>query len=167
MTPRDAGPPNARRERPRTEGSYGIPESDDGLLPWRFVEESMTSARSYWVTTVRPDGRPHVRPTWGVWVDGQFHCGGGEGTRWVRNLAGNDELVVHLESTEEVVVVEGTAERVDERSATPQRVQQLDEAYQDKYDTPHGTPFFAVHPDRILAWTDFPADATRWTFRLE
>ena len=161
----DAGP--AVRDRPQTEASYGIPTDRSGLLPWEFVAETLSGERSYWVTTVRPDGRPHARPTWGVWVDDRFHCGGGEGTRWVRNLASNPAIVVHTESAESVVIVEGEAERVDEETATAGLIERLDDAYEAKYDVRHGTPFFAVRPDRVLAWSDYPTDATRWRFDEE
>lgn len=63
MTENDLGKSGeSRRSRPVTAESYGIPESDDGLLSWAFVAERMAADRSYWVTTVRPDGIPHARP---------------------------------------------------------------------------------------------------------
>lgn len=157
-----AGDP--QRSRPVTEESYGIPECDDGTLPWDFVTETMTTDRRYWVTTIRPDGTPHARPTWGVWVDGTFYCGGGEGTRWVRNLSRNATIVVHREDAEEVVIIEGTAERLDDETADETLIERIDSAYEDKYDTRHGTPFFAVRPDVAFAWRDYPTDATRWEF---
>lgn len=152
------------RDRPTTEASYGIPTDAEGTLPWSFVEETFADQRNYWVTTRRPDGRPHARPTWGVWVEGRFHCGGGASTRWVRNLALDPAIVVHTESAESVVIVEGTADRIDEETATAERIDALDDAYEAKYDVRHGTPFFAVDPDRVLAWSEFPTDATRWRF---
>ena len=153
-----------QRGRPQTEASYGIPDREEGTLPWEFVPERIRDARHYWVTTIRPDGSPHVRPTWGVRVDGTFHCGGGERTRWVRNLAANTDIVVHSESATEVVILEGQAERIDEQTAPSELIEELDAAYEAKYGTPHGTPLFAVRPDTVFAWNDFPADATRWTF---
>lgn len=158
------GERDARRSRPVTEESYGIPTRAEGMLPWAFVAERLASDRVYWLTTVRPDGRPHARPVWGVWLDDTFHCGGGERTRWVRNVAANPAVVVHRESGESVVVVEGVAERIDEETASAATIARLDAAYEAKYDVEHGTPFFAVRPDRVLAWEDYPTDATRWTF---
>ena len=29
----------------------------------------MSKAHNYWVSTTRPDGRPHVMPVWGVWIE--------------------------------------------------------------------------------------------------
>ncbi|WP_306058437.1 pyridoxamine 5'-phosphate oxidase family protein [Natronococcus wangiae] len=153
-----------RRSRPSTEESYGIPGHGDGLLSWEFVSETMASDRSYWVTTIRPDGTPHARPTWGVWVDGAFHCGGGERTRWVRNLSQNGDIVVHREDADEVVIIEGTAERIDADTEDPELVERLEAAYEEKYDVRHGTPFFRVRLGAVFAWSDFPADATRWAF---
>ena len=154
----------SRRDRPVTEESYGIPEDETDLLPWEFVATRMAEERTYWVTTVRPDGRPHARPTWGVWVDGTFYCGGGERTRWVRNLASNSAITVHSESGEEVVIVEGIAEKLTEGTAEAVLLERIDAAYEEKYDTPHGTPVFAVRPAIVLAWRDYPTDATRWRF---
>lgn len=167
MTDDRSSPDDARRSRPATEDSYGIPDDGDGALPWTFVAEKLAADRYYWVTTVRPDGFPHARPTWGVWVDGAVHCGGGEGTRWVRNLERNDAVVVHREDAAEVVILEGRAERLDEGTADPDLLERLDGAYENKYDVRHGVPFFRVRPDTVLAWSDFPADATRWTFSRE
>ena len=162
------------RDRPETEAGYGIPDTDDGMLPWSFVAEKLSGDRNYWVTTTRPDGRPHARPVWGVWVDGTFYCGGGERTRWVRNLDADPGVVVHREDAEEVVILEGTAEKITEDTAAENLppgadsatdlVAAVDSAYERKYDVRHGTPFFAVRPEKVLAWSDYPTDATRWVF---
>lgn len=156
-----------QQSRPRTDESYGIPESKDGMLPWEFVTDTMSDDRFYWVTTIRPDGNPHARPTWGVWVDEMFYCGGGERTRWVRNLASNPNIVVHREDAEEVVILEGKAERIDDETADTTLIGRLDRAYEKKYDIPHGTPFFAVRLDKVFAWSTYPTDATRWEFANE
>ena len=152
-----------QRSRPKAEG-YGIPDSDEAMLTWDFVAQAMSEDRFYWVITVRPDGKPHARPTWGVWVDETFYCGGGERTRWVRNLSTNQDIVVHREDAEEVVIIEGTAERIDEETADTALIEQVDTAYEAKYDIRHGTPFFAVRPAVVFAWSDYPTDATRWEF---
>ena len=147
------------RSTPDTEDSYGIPDGD-GELDWPFVAARLRDQHTFWLATTRPDGHPHTRPVWGVYVDGAFHCGGGERTRWVRNLGANPAVSVHSESGTEVVILEGRAERVTD-DATQERV---DDAYEEKYGIRHGPPVFAVRPERAFAWADFPADATRWTF---
>ncbi|ELZ77660.1 pyridoxamine 5'-phosphate oxidase [Haloferax sp. Atlit-6N] len=160
----DDAPPATTRDRPVTEPSYGIPESEAGLLEWRVVETAFADDEVFWVTTTRPDGRPHARPVWGVWVDGAFHCGGGERTRWVRNLARDPRLAVHTESGTDVVILEGVAERLDEETADDATLTRVDDAYEAKYGIRHGTPVFRIRPERVLAWSGFPADATRWRF---
>ena len=158
--------------RPRIPG-YGIPASDDGLVPWSHARERLERARHYWLATVRPDGRPHAVPTWGVWIDGAFYTEGGG--RKVRNLQANPHVVVHLESGEDVVIVEGLAAEL----SRPARAlfARLDAAYAAKYgykpsDTlaaPTDVPYpqgglFVVRPHVVFAWRRFPADATRFLF---
>lgn len=164
-------PPGAERGRPTTEASYGIPEdepavADTDLLDWAFVGNVMANDRAYWVATADESANPHTRPVWGVWVDDTFHCGGGPKTRWVRNLTENPSVTVHRQDAEKVVIIEGEAERLDEGAddADEERLERIDDAYEQKYGVRHGTPVFAIHPDRVLAWTDFPTDATKWTF---
>lgn len=154
-----AGPTD--RGRSETEASYGIPDDREGLLPWSTVADRVRDERTFWVTTTRPDGRPHARP---VWIDGAFHCGGGERTRWVRNLASNPAITVHTEDGESVVIVEGVAERLTPETASRERLERIDDRYEEKYDVRHGTPVFAVRPTTALAWNDYPAGATRWRF---
>ena len=57
-----------RRRRPPFEG-YGLSESEEGMLSWGWAVERLVAARNYWVSTTRPDGRPHAMPVWGVWLD--------------------------------------------------------------------------------------------------
>lgn len=160
----ETAPPGAERSRPVTEFSYGVPEDAAGLLEWSFVASAMRDDRAYWVASVDPDRRPHTRPVWGVWVADTLHCGGGPRTRWVRNLSANPAVSVHRQDTDAVVIVEGDAERLDGETADPDRLDSIDAAYAEKYGVEHGTPVFAIHPRRVFAWTDFPSDATRWTF---
>ena len=48
----------------------------------------------FWLSTVRPDGRPHVTPLIAVWVDeGLWFCTGPE-ERKARNLARNPHVVL-------------------------------------------------------------------------
>ncbi len=54
------------RDRPQVPDSYGVPDTDDGVLDWSVVEERLRSSTEYWMATTRADGRPHVVPRWGV-----------------------------------------------------------------------------------------------------
>ena len=149
--------------RPEMPVSYGVPKDAEGTLAWEDVGRLLSGARNYWLSTVRPDGRSHAVPVWGVWVDEAFHFGGGRTTRKAKNIARNPEVVAHSESGDAVVILEGVAEEVTD-SALQER---LDDAYEEKYGIRHGTPVWALRPRAVHAWTDFPKDATRWTFEDE
>src|SRR5215217_8639183 len=43
--------------------------------------ENPERGRTYWLATVRPDGRPHVRPLLGLCLDGALYSITGERTR--------------------------------------------------------------------------------------
>src|SRR5215468_1785833 len=77
-------------------------------LPWRWATARLEAARTYWIATTRPDGRPHSRPVWGVWLDNAFYFS--TGSLAAGNLVVQPAITVHLESGEEVVIVEGVAE---------------------------------------------------------
>jgi hypothetical protein len=152
-----------KRSRPYIPG-YGIPESEEGMLPWSHVLERIASPRNYWVSTTRPDGRPHATPVWAVWLDDILYFGGGPEARRSRNLDANPNLVVHLESGDDVVIIEGVAKKLTPDNADPALLTRIDDAYEAKYNMRHGTPVWAVHPKVVFAWTAYPTTVTRWTF---
>ena len=48
--------------------------SDDATLtPWAEARGRLEEVEVYWLTTVRPDGRPHVTPVLSVWLDGALY----------------------------------------------------------------------------------------------
>jgi nitroimidazol reductase NimA-like FMN-containing flavoprotein (pyridoxamine 5'-phosphate oxidase superfamily) len=136
------------------------------LLPWSWATERLEQARNYWISTTRPDGRPHAMPVWGIWLDGTFFFGSGSDSAKSRNLAANPAVVVHLESGDETVIVEGRAEPV----LDDELERRIDEAYGPKYDwkpdESDSTPWWAVQPRRAYAWTErvYPRDATQFDF---
>ncbi|HWV35200.1 MAG TPA: pyridoxamine 5'-phosphate oxidase family protein [Thermomicrobiales bacterium] len=156
------------RDRPRMPG-YGIPESTDGMLSWTEVAERLASAPNYWISTATPDGMPHAVPVWGAFLDDTLYFD--VGPRSKRNLLANPRVSVHLESAQQVVIVEGVVDHM--HDPDPALSQAIDDQYGEKYDwRPSGEEgeragegWFSLTPDRVIAWTSFPADATRWTRR--
>jgi len=153
-------------ERPGLHPAYGISTEADGLLAWSFVSEEMERSRNYWVCTVRSDGRPHAMPVWGVWVDETLWFSTGDGSVKARNLAADPRLVVHLESGDEAVILEGTAER---RTLDADMHRRVVATYAAKYDMkPDDLPgpdgWYALRAATAFAWEerDFPRTATRW-----
>ncbi|MGH2671093.1 MAG: pyridoxamine 5'-phosphate oxidase family protein [bacterium] len=148
--------------------AYGACGTTRGkFLPWSWLSERMWRAHNYWVSTTRPDGRPHVMPVWGVWVEDRFYFSTDPNSRKGRNLAANPALAVHLGSGDEAVILEGVAREVTERS---QRAS-VDDAYFAKYGMrltgmPGPVGLYALELRTAFAWRekDFPASATRWVF---
>ena len=140
---------------------YGVPTTTKGLLSWREVIDRFKTEPNYWISTTSPSGRPHVRPTWGVLVDDTIYFGGGPNTRWSRNLAANPSVAVHLESASQVVVAEGRVDRISD--ADDPRLGAADDAYEAKYKMRHGPPMWVLNPEVVIAWSNFPKDATRFT----
>ena len=165
-------PAEPRASRPRMPEGYGVPESDEGVLAWNWATERLESAVNYWIGTVRPDGRPHAAPVWGVWVDGAFYFEGGPDTRRGRNIAANPAVVVHIEQGDDIVIIEGTAEE----TASPDRslAERLADAFGGKYEPRYGYRpdpdqwreggLYVVRPRVAFAWSKFPGDATRFVF---
>jgi hypothetical protein len=155
--------------RPGMPDGYGIAKDSEGLLPWSHALERLERSRNYWICTTRPHGRPHAMPVWGVVVDGRVHFGTSDESVKARNLAANPQVTVHLESGDDCVIVEGTAEQL--TGADPDRLDRIRSAYGEKY------PGFAPEPDRVagfwavkprvaFAWleSDYPRTATRFNF---
>jgi Pyridoxamine 5'-phosphate oxidase len=157
--------------RPQMPG-YGIPESTKGLLPWKWAEQRLRKSHNYWITTVKPDGSPHVMVVWGLWLDGAFLFTTGSQSRKARNLAENPHCIVSTEDAAEAVIVEGVAKIVD----VPARRVFL-KKYTPKYDFDMSTmekdilamkePVFAVRPTVAFGLYEkkFMSSATRWKFR--
>jgi pyridoxine/pyridoxamine 5'-phosphate oxidase len=139
----------------------------DGLLPWSFVAERMASSRNYWIATTRTDGRPHVAPVWGLWLDGVFYFSTDPKSVKGRNLAAKPDVVVHLESGDEAVILEGIAEPV----ADLIELTRFADAYEPKYQfrPDPTTPDQGVYRLKVVtafAWAEkeFLTSATRWSF---
>lgn len=162
-----ANPAGWRVGLPNVPPMYGLKPRKQ-YLPFSHAEERLTNSRNYWICTSRPDGRPHSIPVWGFWLDGALYFGTARASRKARNLSKNPCVSIHLESGNDVVILEGTAVEVDLTNKAA--VQTLDAASRGKYKMPlMVTPevvLYSVRPRVLLAWTekDFPNNATRWEF---
>ena len=153
--------------RPKMPDGYGISKSSQGLMAWEDVEQQLKRAKNYWVGTTKPDGRPHAMPVWGLWLERVFYFSSDGSSRKARNIAANPWAVVHLESGDDAVIVEGTAQRVTDKALFAK----IDADYKKKYrmglsGIPGDVGVFAVRPRIVFAWRerDFPKSATRWRF---
>ena len=134
------------------------------MLAWSWAVDRLEAARSYWIGSASPTGRPHAMPVGGLWLDGAFVFGTSAESRKARDVTSNPRVVVHLGSGDEVVVVEGGVDVIalDERIA---------DAYGVKYDyrpEPGSSSglWCRVEPRVAYAWleSDYPRTATRFDF---
>jgi hypothetical protein len=146
--------------------SYGSPNR---LLDWASVEQRLVDSLHYWVATVRRDGRPHVVPVDGIWLDGGCYFGGDPATVHIRNLRRDGRTALHLEDGESAVIVEGVTEWV---TPPPTSAQRLAAATTTKYGYPqsaasHRAGVWRLEPTTVLAWTQLYVDATRFRFAVD
>lgn len=139
------------------------------LLVWREVADWIAASPNYWLATTTDDGRPHLRPVDGVFVDATFAFGGSPATRWVQHLQQRHAVSVSLPDDDHAVVLEGDVELVTEESLPIADL--VSTAKTTKYpqyftDEAAFLPFWALRPHRVYAWTltGFPNRATRFDF---
>ena len=170
MTKSRTFPGNPRADRPDMPSGYGIQPIEDvkSLVPLSHIDEQMQKSRNYWVCTTRPDSSPHAMPVWGVWLDGAFFFSTDPYSRKGRNLAANPHIAVHLESGDDVVILEGIVQTTTDSAL----LKRADEAYYVKYqfhlaeDVDYPGLVYRLQPRVAYTWFEksFPATATRWKF---
>jgi hypothetical protein len=135
-------------------------------MAWPAVRERLEQAPRYWLVTTRRDGRAHVVPVDGLWLEDAWWYGGSPSTLHQRNLQHDQRVVVHLEDTMKAVILEGTMRW---EVPSPELAVRLRAASEAKYG--YGPPegayengLWVLRPDRARAWSAFPDDVTRFRF---
>ena len=147
---------------------YGVPETLEGALSWSWAEERLAATRNFWVATARADGRPHVMPVWGLWLDGLFWFSTARTSVKARNLFARPDCVITTERADEAVILEGRAEHVEDHAA----LAPVWAAYKAKYDWDlSGESMFALRPAKAFAFIEtaaqFGPTATRWVWGVD
>ena len=157
--------------------------SSDGAVPtqWARGRRDLRDAQVYWLTTVRPDGRPHVTPLLGIWLDDALYFCTGSEERKAKNLAQNAHCILTtgcngLDGLD--LVVEGDAANVTDRA----ELTRVADTYESKYGThvtaPEGNwfglgdtirhgdvPVYRVAPTTAFGFGKGTSSSqTRWTF---
>jgi hypothetical protein len=118
---------------PVTELHAGFSQPGARPTPWWEARVALDEARTFWLTTVRPEGRPHVTPLIAAWLDGAIYFCTGPEERKARNLARNPACILTTgcnridEGLD--VVLEGAARR----RRDPGRLHALAGTFLDKY----------------------------------
>jgi nitroimidazol reductase NimA-like FMN-containing flavoprotein (pyridoxamine 5'-phosphate oxidase superfamily) len=159
-------------KRPYMPG-YGISpaHTEADLLPWAWAVDHIIGSHYFWLSTVRPNGRPHAMPVWGVWMEEQFWFSSSPGSRKALNLDSNPWIAVATDDATEPVVIEGEAMRVDNADEA-EKITGFAALVNAKYETELPVQFFLenatfrVRPYRVIGMTEkeFESSPTRWMF---
>jgi uncharacterized pyridoxamine 5'-phosphate oxidase family protein len=153
----------------------GYPPDNPELTPWDKAEAVLTDSKTYWLATTQEDGRPHVMPVWGVWLDNKFYFSTSPASRKGKNLARDPRCTINLSGDGLDLVVEGTA-AISTDAETATRVAEL---YGPKYEWPvtardggiygengDGGPLYVLTPTVAFGFgLEGGFSATRWKFR--
>ena len=137
VTPKE---PVAELDRP-------FSSNDATPIPWAEARQQLDKAEVYWLSTVRPDGRPHVTPIVSVWLDDALIFVTGRSERKADNLAQNLHCVIttgcNRLSEGLDLVVEGDAAMVSDHAV----LKRVSEKFGAKYDSPFRfkVPDFAAY----------------------
>jgi nitroimidazol reductase NimA-like FMN-containing flavoprotein (pyridoxamine 5'-phosphate oxidase superfamily) len=152
-------------EKPDIPPEYGNPTQ---RLEWSEVERRLESASVYWLASTRSDGRPHVVPRDGLWLDGGLYYGGSPATVHFRNITIDPHVVAHIGDGQEAIIVEGTVEI---EKPTEEMAKRLADESFSKYPqygridpSQYAEGVTILRPRRVLAWTSFTENATRFRF---
>jgi hypothetical protein len=147
-------------------------------LPWTQAQQGLRDAEVYWLSTVRADGRPHVTPLIGVWLDSALYFCTGPTEQKARNLEHSLHcaLTTGCNALDEGLdlVVEGDAVRLRDDD----RLRVLATAFEDKYGSVwhfdvHDGAFhgeggealvFEVAPGTVFGFRKGAYSQTRWRF---
>lgn len=88
---------------------------DEGFL--QAPDAGGPNRHTCWLTTINPDGSPHVTPVGAVWVDGTFWFQTGDRTRKAKNIARDPRCTMSVAAHEFDLVLDGTAEKVTDPAA--------------------------------------------------
>jgi hypothetical protein len=161
-----------KASRPHWPDAVQNPSKDlSGLKAWPWALERLEKSHNYWISTTRPNGRPHLMIVWGIWWQDAFWFSTGARTRKAKNIAAEPRVVIGTEKAEEAVILEGTVEEIKDRAVWKQLV----EVYNHKYGgdvgpllESSGGSVFRVKPQIAFGQDEhaknFMDSVTRWHF---
>jgi Pyridoxamine 5'-phosphate oxidase len=150
------------------------------VLQWDEVERRLTGGGFRWLTTVRPDGAPHVMPVFGAWSESVVFLVSKATAQKSRNLDADGRCVLATDVDGVHLVIEGEASRVLDGETLERASTAFEQIYNwsttvagDELDAEYGAPtsggppyrVYQLAPTRVFA---LPAAGdfvpTRWRF---
>ena len=149
-----------KADRPVAPGYFKREYTDD-LLPWSWAVDLMNRVRNVTLSTVRPDGRAHAMPVWGIWHGDAYCLSTAITSVKSSNMKANPACVISSTDGDDSVVLEGRAE-----------IAPLPDGFTEAYKAKYGEkidegPIWIVRPRVAFAFQandDFYKTATRWIF---
>lgn len=156
--------------------------SDAQAVAWSIGKAALAEAPLYWLSTVRPEGVPHVTPLIGVWWDGALYFVTGAGERKAKNLATNPNCVLTTGCNAIDhgldLALEGGAELVSGQAELTALADAFEAKYGAEFLEPDGTWFglgqqirnggaqlYRVTPSKVFGWEKGKTfSETRWQF---
>jgi general stress protein 26 len=142
-----------------------------GFIPWRTVDLHLQTLRTIWISSTRPDGRPHSAPVWFIWDGKNIIFATPKTTQKARNLHHQQFVIVHAGDGDDTYILEGIAERVTD----PVELERLNTAYMEKYVDPNSgaqatlnpeaDEIYRVRVEHVMCWLyGNIANRTDWRF---
>ena len=112
---------------------------------WDRGYAELRDAEVYWLSTVRPDRRPHVTPLLGIWLDGALYFCTGSDERKAKNLTHNQRCILTTGRNTLAdgvdVVLEGEATGVEDVAELRRVADAYESKYGARFTAPEGTWF--------------------------
>jgi PPOX class probable F420-dependent enzyme len=151
---------------------YGILPAGQGtgLLSWEWALDRLRDSHDYWLSTVWPDGRPHLMPVWAVWLGDALWFSSSLRSRKIRNIEAGSAVSLATQDPLAPVVLEGTAAIVTEPGALRDFLAVVNAKYATDYGEeltdPATNATVRVEPRWAfgLESSDFGGSPTRWEF---
>jgi PPOX class probable F420-dependent enzyme len=133
----------------------------DLTQPWEaHIDHRLRTDPIIWLTSTRPDGRPHLAPVWFLWDGATILIFSLPHTQKVRNLRQNPAVMLALDSAchgNEIIMLQGRATVLDDPSVratlpafadkyAPLR-QSTPEVWADRFAQP-----IRIEPTRVVGW---------------
>ncbi len=143
-----------------------------GHIPFRKIDIWLQGYRSIWLSTTRPDGRPHAAPVWFWWDGRSITFITGAATQKAKNLAHQNWVIFQAGDGDDVIILQGRAEIVTDAA----EIERINSRYMAKYVDPFsgaqatvtnkGDLVYRVQIQHIMAW-EYASVQTRTDWRFD
>ncbi len=141
-------------------------------IPFSKIDIWLQGYRSIWLSTTRPDGRPHGVPVWYWWGGRCIYFVTGQSTQKAKNLAHQNWAVFQAGNADDVIILQGPAKIITDTA----ELERINNNYSAKYVDPFSGAqatllgesdiVYRVQIQHIMAW-EYASVQTRTDWRFE